>query len=170
MAKSKKAISKNIKKVNDAKKENKKNKNQLLTLGKIIIGLIIISALAIILCYAVSDEYNFGKKEKTDIVYDEIIAGQTFDKKDELYYVAIYNHETDAELTETIEQKTSTIYRVDLNKKINQTILNETTNLNTSNAEELKVTQATLIKIEKNKNVEVIEGKEEIEKYLEAIN
>ena len=169
MANIKKSISKNIKKVNLKKKEKKSNKNQLITLAKIVLGVIIIVAVTIGLYYIISGDYK-SNDSKTEIVYDEIMAGQIFDKQDETYYVALYKYDSDEDLTEKIEEKTSTIYKVDLNKKINSQIIGQQSNLKTDNIEELKVTQATLIKVEKNKNVETIEGYEEIVKYLEAIN
>lgn len=169
MANIKKSISKNIKKVNTKKKEEYPEKNQLLTLAKIIFGVIVIAATVTGLYYIISGDYSLNDS-KTEIVYDEIMAGQIFEKQDETYYVALYKYDSEKDLSEKIDAKTSTIYKVDLNKKINSQIIGEKSNLKTDNIEELKVTQATLIKVEKNKNVETVEGYEEIVKYLEAIN
>lgn len=169
MANVKKTIKKNIKKTKEKQKEMKKA-NQLLTLLKIVLGIVILAVAVTGLYFVTTGEYPWKKDTDIEIVYDEIMAGQIFEKQDETYYVALYKYDSEEDLSEKIDAKTSTIYKVDLNKKINSQIIGEKSNLKTDNIEELKVTQATLIKIEKNKNVETIEGYEEIVKYLEAIN
>lgn len=169
MSKIKKTISKNIKKVKETKKEEYKGKNQILTLAKIIFATIIFAILVTALLYIATGKYTL-KEDETEIIYDEIIAGQTFTKKDELYYVAFYEYDSDEDLTESIKEKKNTIYKVDLSKKINQNIKSESSNKNAQKSEELKISGPTLIKIEKNKNIEYIEGYDNIVNYLNEID
>ena len=117
-----------------------------------------------------SSKNKDSKEDETEIIYDEIIAGQTFTKKDELYYVAFYEYDSDEDLTESIKEKKNTIYKVDLSKKINQNIKSESSNKNAQKSEELKISGPTLIKIEKNKNIEYIEGYDNIVNYLNEID
>ena len=122
MSKTKKTIGKNIKKVKEQKKEEYKEKNQILTLSKIIFSTIILAILVTGIFYIATGKYTL-KKDEVEIIYDEILAGQTFAKKDELYYVAFYEYDSEEDLSETIKEKTSVIYKVDLTKKINKNII-----------------------------------------------
>lgn len=169
MSKVKKTISKNIKKVKEEKKEEHKEKSQILTLAKIIFATLIFVILVTSLFYIATGKYTL-KKDTTEIIYDEIISGQTFAKKDEQYYVVFYEYNSEEDLTETIADKISVIYKVDLTKKINQSIKSDLSNKDAQSSTELKISGPTLIKIEKNKNVDYIEGYDNIVNYLSEID
>ncbi len=166
---SKRNIQKNIKKNKQKKKEEYPEKKELITLSKIIFSILIIAILATMLFYIINKNYTL-KNNTTDINYDEIMAGQTFNKNDNEYYVLFYEFDSDEDLSDKITDKKSAIYQVNLLNNFNKSVLSETSNKEASKAEELKITGPTIIKIESGKNVEYIEGYDNIVKYLEGVN
>lgn len=166
---SKRNIQKNIKKNKEKKKNEYSEKKELINLSKIIFSILIIAIFATMLFYIVSKNYTL-KKSTANIDYDEIMAGQTFTKKDNEYYVLFYEFDNDNDLSDKINEKKSVIYKVDLLNSFNKSILSETSNKSASKAEELKIAGPTIIKIKSGKNVEYIEGYDNIVKYLEGVN
>ena len=171
MAKTNNKIKKNIKKA----KENKKLKqneeripNEILTGLKILIGILIFIIVLVLITKFVNGDF---KSNKMKISYSEIVAGQTFSRKEDTYYVVFYNYEGNDELTNTIEElyTSKKIYRVNLGDTINNKYLSSSSNKNATNTQELKINGTTLIKITDGKNVEYIEGQDEVSEYINKI-
>ena len=170
MSKYKKKVQKNIEK-NKTKKEKKyENKNKILSFAKIIFGLLVLIICASIATIAINGDYNF-KDQETKITYDEIIAGQTFNRSEETYYVVFYEFDGREDLSETINKTVSenAIYKVNLNNVMNKNIISNSSNKNATKAEELKINGTTLIKIENGKISNYIETYDKVKTYLEEL-
>lgn len=96
-----------------------------------------------------------------EIQYEEILAGETFNKSETEYYVLFFDFDGEqASYYNTIISTSSkTIYKVDLGNTFNKQYASEETNKNAQTASELKVKEATLIQIKNNRNVSYTEGK-----------
>lgn len=167
MAKSKKKIIKNIEKNKEKKKEERSVKTNILTATKIIITIIIlIIAMAIIT--AIVNEKDKTNSNENSISYDEIMAGQTFNRSEEEYYVVFYEFESDEDLTSAIEKVSNTkkIYKVNLKNSMNKNVISTDSNKTATTASDLKISGTTLIKIENNKNIDYIEGYDQVKEYL----
>lgn len=161
-------------------KDNKianKNSSDSIEVVKMIKILVIVLAvfLALWLIIAlVKGEIKLGKdKPIVTIQYEEILAGESFNQKENEYYVMFFDHtSSDAGIYGSLISKYEdlTIYRVDLNKGFNQNFMTtEISNKNPLTISDLKVNGPTLIKVV-NKNVtNYIEGKENIKAYLSSI-
>ena len=100
---------------------------------------------------------SFAKKEET--VDTTILAGQTFDKKYDTYYVVFYDFDSDSSVTSRLENiSTNKVFKVNTKDKLNSSVINTSSNAKASSADELKINGVTLIKIENGKNVEYVEG------------
>jgi hypothetical protein len=104
------------------------------------------------------------EKEVATIQYVEILAEDTFSMKPDEYYVLFYDFDgPSASLYDYIfgqykSVKGQYIYKVDLGNGFNNNILSDKTNKSAQNASDLKVKDATLIKISNGENVKYIEG------------
>ena len=100
---------------------------------------------------------DFAKKEET--VDTTILAGQTFDKKYDTYYVVFYDFDSDSSVTSRLKNiSTNKVFKVNTKDKLNSSVINTSSNTKASSADELKINGVTLIKIENGKNVEYVEG------------
>ncbi len=103
-------------------------------------------------------------KEPTNIQYYEILGDDTFTMNKDEYYVLFYDFDGpsavyyDYLFNQYAGIEGNAIYKVNLNSGFNKKFLSEETNKYASNASELKVKEATLIKIENGKNVDYFEG------------
>jgi hypothetical protein len=176
MAKYKRAIEKNIKKEKEVKEKKIKKleeadeiKNEFRTFIKIIIGLLFIVALILLISYLQSDNSIF-KDKSAKIQYTEILAGQTFNKKDNLYNVIFYDFTSDegkALTTQLDELETTTIiYRVDLSNGFNKSVVGDKGNTSAASVAELKINGPTLIEIKSGDNNYYLEGINKITQYL----
>lgn len=183
MAKQKKTtknMNKN-KKINQTSKEvlNRNSGNTDLKKGitcvvvvLVIFGLMYLITLLIL--KNASTDYIVKENEKTTIQHSEILAGTSFDKKDDEYLVLFYDMNEDedkytyANMISEYKAKEEHLpfYYVDLSNKMNKSIISEEVNKNAKSAEELKVNGETLIKFNKDGIVEYIEGEESISNYL----
>lgn len=144
----------------------------------ILISVIVICLLVYFVTAIVKGEIKFGSSKKetpeTEIQYQEILAGETFNKPDSTYYVLFMNFQ-DAKLTPlmslvdtyTSKENASYVYYVDLEKGFNTPFATtEESNKDVTAAKDLKVKSPTLIKISNKQNVEYIEGYDLIEETL----
>ncbi len=104
--------------------------------------------------------YKEPENKEATIQYKEILASQVFKQNDEEYYVLFYDFDgNDAayynQIVSTTELK---LYTVNINNPFNKKILSKTTNKDAQRFEDLKVKEATLIKINKGKNIYYFEG------------
>lgn len=170
MSNYKKKVQKNIEK-NKAKKDKKdENKNKIITLAKIIIALLVLLILATITTKAINGDFK-SKDKKTEITYDEIIAGQTFNRSEEIYYVAFYEFGGAEDLTNIIDNANSPyqIYKVNLKNTMNKNVISENSNKNAKTSEELKINGPTIIKIENGKISNYIETYNKVKTYIEEL-
>ena len=165
------AKGKNKKEIN-AKKKKKETTfvDELKKLGIIsgIIVLIIVILYLIVGTFITKDIkwFNKDKNEVSETIqYKEILAGETFNKSNDEYYV-IYADSTGNHysLYETIISNNldKKIYMVDTANPLNTLYISDETNPNVQQISDLKVKSDTLIKIQNKQNVLYIEGKNEI--------
>jgi len=169
MSKIKNKIKKNITKEKEFKEEQEKKENyskkQVINLLKILISiLLVVLAVCMIAKFANGD---FKKEEKESVDYTNIVAGQTFTRSEDEYYVLFYDND---DILDKIKSSiTETIYKVDLNSSLNKNIISEEGNSKATNAESLKINGTTIIKIEDGKNVSYIEGYDNVVNYLKEL-
>ena len=130
---------------------------------KIGIGVLLVLGLVYLVTAIASGEIKLGKKEKekieTEIQYQEIIAGETFNRNASEYYVLFMNF-TDSyasyylSLIDNYQMKDNSLafFTVDMEKKINSDYVTN----------ELKVENPTILKISNSKITETITGKDNI--------
>lgn len=151
------------------------------TLVKIIIGVLLVLGLTYFIGGLLNGTITFGNKKKqepqeTVIQYNEILAGESFTRNEDTYYVLYGNlssKELDAVETYKIaysyKENALKIYEVDTVKSFNNSIVankDEIYSSKPSSINELKVYGTTLLKFIKHKVVERIEGTEEVANYL----
>lgn len=169
MSKSSKKIQKNIKNNITKKKEEYPVKNQIMTLAKVITAILITSFIISVIVSLSNKTYTL--EEEKEIAKNEILAGQTFNRKDETYYVAFYEFNSDEDLESTISNiENQKIYKVDLSNKMNQSIINDTSNKKATTIDELQINGPTLIKITNEKITDYIEGYDNITTYLNDLD
>lgn len=111
--------------------------------------------------------------EEATIQYSEILGDDTFVMGQNEYYVLFYDFDSpeaayyDYLFNQYANGEDQYIYKVDLGSGFNKKYVSEETNKKAKKAGDLKVKEATLIKIKKGKNVEYTEGsKDTIAKIL----
>ncbi len=128
----------------------------------------------------ITGEIKFSSKEKEDIIpeetiqYDEILAGEIFNRPESKYYVIFYDFDkVDAQtLNLAISNYMGTkdslkVYTVDLSNNFNKSIYDAPNkNIKTSKIVNFKVDNYTLIKVQKGVNILQVEGKTNIIDYL----
>ena len=168
MAKTMKKLQKNIKQKKEVKKEEYPLKNQILYFTKIIYIILIVIILLYGLTAIANKEYKFTGNNK--INYSTILASQTFNKGNEKYYVAFYDFKNNSDITTAIESITkSKVYKVDLSDKLNNSYIANESNKNVNNNDELKINGVTLIEIFEGKNIDYIEGTENVLSTLKEL-
>lgn len=173
----------------------KEKKNKKIFYGKANYNEEMVRGIKIFLCVALlfaaiyfvtallTGEISFGKKEEketvTTIQYEEILAGESFNRSDKEYYI-LYFPFTDGASSLYItlkdayaeKEKSLPVYIVDLDKYFNTSIVakdDETFKDKPQNIGELKVKNATLLKFSDRKVVSRIEGKDNIKKAFEDL-
>ena len=109
------------------------------------------------------------EKVEAEIQYKEILGDDTFVMSPKEYYVLFYDFEGpeavyyDYLFESYLSEEGKYIYKVDLGKGFNtKFVAEDKTNKKAKKASDLKVKDATLIKIKKGKNVEYTEGSSQI--------
>ena len=169
------------------RKEAKKNKNAKKveeldinikgsTIFKIVtLSLLIIVVLYYIVAIFITKEINISWSnneqtiENNSInVANKILAKNTFNQKEEVYYVYFYNFsDADVTINNAINNSNLTIYRVDAGDAFNQNyITGEVSNPSATSLSELKVKAPTLIKIDNDRITAYYEGNNEILNFL----
>lgn len=150
---------------------------------KIAIGVVLVLGLTYFVTALVTGEINFNKKdeevkEETSIQYEEITAGQIFNRTDEEYYVLLFNF-TDTfagyylSLIDTYSYDDDSLpfHIVDLEKKVNeQYVLQEGEGLKEkpTNLGDFKATNPTIVKIKNKRVVERISGRDNVLKFFDG--
>ena len=151
--------------------KNKKQRNYKMTTSteldytrviKIGVGVLLVLLVVYLVTALTSGEIKLNKKstkEEVSIGYQEIIAGETYNRKADSYYVLYFNF-TDSKasyylsLIDSYNQQDNSLpfYIVDLEKKINQDYID--------------VTHPTILKISDSNIVETISGHENIVNFF----
>lgn len=128
----------------------------------------------IVIVYFISDfvlkEEETLKRITLSTSSNEILASNIFEVDEDDYYVIVYNSKDDAlGMVSNIIQKyeNEDIYLVDLAKVFNKNIISNVSNLNTSNVNDLRVTDEAIIRVEKGKNIENIDMISKYESFFE---
>lgn len=143
-------------------------------------NLIIIFIVVVLICvgvYFLTD--NMIKREsnsnnttqEVEIDYDIATVGTMFNRVEEEYYVLMYSSENDSKLDSVLNKYRSSddyikTYFIDLDRKVNSTVLGDKLVKEPKNSKEVKVTGATLYKIKNGTVVKCYSGIEEITNVL----
>ena len=121
----------------------------------------------------IEKETKLNEKEQvTEIDYDIATIGTMFNRSEKEYYVLLYsNNEDGSKLNSVLDSYRSSdnyikTYYVDLDLKVNSSVLGDIYNKKPSNSNEVKVTGATLYKINNGKVIEAYNGVESIKEIL----
>lgn len=168
MSKIENKIKKNITKEKELKEKQEKKENyskkQLINLLKIIISILLTVLVVCLIAKFANGDFKEPEKEKAD--YTNIVAGQTFTRSEDEYYVLFYD---DEKILNEISSSSDVIYKVDLNSSLNKNIISEEGNKKVTDAETLKINGTTIIKIVDGKNTLYVEGYEEVVNYLKSL-
>lgn len=162
------AKKKEMKKLEEKRKKELKSTVEFEQSTKNTVITLLIVVVVFVLFYFLTDfileksrKLNYKEKEKVEakIQYKEILYSQVFNQPGE-YYVLFYdfNAEDAAYYNEISNDTTKKIYTVDLGNEFNKPIVSDVTNTNVQRYEDLKVKEATLLKINNGKNVFYFEG------------
>lgn len=143
-------------------------------------NLIIIFIVVVLICvgvYFLTD--NMIKREsnsnnttqEVEIDYDIATVGTMFNRVEDEYYVLMYSSKNDSKLDTVLNKYRSSddyikTYFIDLDKKVNSSILGDKLVKEPKNSKEVKVTGATLYKIKNGTVVKCYSGIEEITNVL----
>ena len=150
------------------------------TILKIILGVVIVILVFYYgLALFVTKELDFSGSKKgndtteeentADSVSNAILAKNTFDQSEDIYYVYYYDFNDENEvIANSINNLLDyTIYRVDTSSGLNSNYVDENTgNKKVSSIDDLKVKNPTIIKVDNDKVVSYYEGVDEISNFL----
>ena len=159
-------------------RSNKSTDLEYNRLIKISIGVVIALILVYLATAIASGEIKLGNKKKTattpeetKIQYTEILAGETFNRNKEEYYVLFYNYSDNyaSYYSSLVSSYTKdTIYIVDLDNSLNSKFAlkddEEETKITDINS--LKVKNPTLLKIKNKKVVDTISGRDKVLEFF----
>lgn len=143
-----------------------------------VLVLVVLSLVAFYFVFSIArGEIFFGEKEKeVQIQNVEILAGYTFTRSEDEYYVMMYDFSTDdssiyANLYDMYQNYSSSsslkLYLVDLGKGFNtRYIAIDKNDVNTTSLEKMKVVNGTLVRVKDGAGVSHSIGKDEIIKTL----
>ena len=132
----------------------------------ILVGIFLIFYL--VFAYFNGEFSSKDTKEQQEIQNVEIIAGTTFNRSDSEYYVLFYDFDgpeavyLDYLFNTYASLENKYIYKVDLGNGFNKKFVSNETNSKASKASELKVKDATLMKVQEGKNVLYVEGSSQV--------
>lgn len=182
MVKDKKKISKS----NKSKKVDKKvnlfglsGQNYKKNIGIILMVLVLFGIFYLMTVHITNGDSNSTTSDtsstETEIQYDEILVGSSFDMNDKEYLVVYYD-KSDSELLNSISSGITTytskedslnVYEADLSNSFNKKFVSDTSNTDPSTSSELSFDGPTLIKFSKGKVMEYIEGEDSILDYFD---
>jgi hypothetical protein len=138
-----------------------------------LVVVLVVFALFYVLTVFINDSSRKLNTKEPEVVepeiqYLEILGDNTFTMSPREYYVLFYDFDgPEAAYYDYLVDKYASvenqyIYKVDLGNGFNTKFIAEKTNKKAKKAGDLKVKDATLIKIRKGKNVEYIEGSSQV--------
>ena len=160
-------------------KSNVKSEMEYSKIIKIAVGVLVFLLIIYLVTAIATGEIKFGKKSKspkvTTIQYQEIIAGETFNRNYKEYYVLFYDFTSVyadyfKSAISSYESKSNSlpVFIVDLTQEINkQYVINNDSNSTVqyaypSDINSLNVENPTLLKIKNKKTIEVVKGNDNI--------
>lgn len=155
--------------VEETTTEEKLEVRKVLTVLLFVFGLLFIAYLLVGIFVTKEINFDWFKKEETEISTDNILASEIFNQKEETYYVYCYDfNDYNSSIESSILNKLSDskVYRVDTSSAFNKNYIADSGNASAQSKEELKLHDITLIKIENSKNVEYYEGEDAIEIFF----
>lgn len=143
-------------------------------------NLIIIFIIVVLVCvglYFLTDTMikrensNNTTTQEVEIDYDIATVGTMFNRIEDEYYVLMYSSENDSKLDSVLNKYRSSddyikTYFIDLDKKVNSSVLGDKLVKEPKNSNEVKVKGATLYKIKNGSVVKCYSGIEEITNVL----
>lgn len=143
-------------------------------------NLIIIFIVVVLICVGVyfltdnmikRESNSNNSSQEVEIDYDIATVGTMFNRVEEEYYVLMYSSENDSKLDSVLNKYRSSddyikTYFIDLDRKVNSTVLGDKLVKEPKNSKEVKVTGATLYKIKNGTVVKCYSGIEEITNVL----
>ena len=165
---------------NKRKKEKKvysSDSEEMYRMLKVLGGVVIVLALFYLVFAFARGELSFGKKEtkkEVEIQNVEILAGNSFSRTEEEYYVLMYDFDSkNASKYDNIYDMykssglSNKMYLVDLGKKFNSSyVVEDKSKVNISSIDTLKVVDGTLIKVSGGKGTSVSVGVDDIKNSL----
>lgn len=140
------------------------------TIVKISIGVLLLFAFVYFISGILTGNIKLKKEkeEEVKIQYSEILAEQTFKQSPDEYYVLFYSFDgvESSYLTALASGLSSTVYKVDLDKKFNSSYISDKVNTNPKKASDIKVSDPTLIKVKNKKTSKVVVGINNIKKFV----
>ena len=143
---------------------------------KVLAGVVVVLVVFYLVFAIATGEISFGKKEtkSVEIQNVEILAGTTFSRSDEEYYVLMYDFAAaDSIVYSNLYSMYSSyygeskIYLVDLSKKFNsQYIAENESQVKVTDINSLKVVNGTLVKVSNGVGVSYSIGEEKIKNTL----
>jgi len=141
-----------------------------------VLGIVVVAMISFYLIFSIaSGEISFGGKKKQEVSIQNtiILAGNSFNRQEESYYVLMYDFKKDdsvvyANIYDMFGYISSEkMYLVDLSSKFNEKYITENeSEINIESNANLKIVNGTLLKIENGKAVSKAVGSKEIEKIL----
>ena len=174
--KKKKIDTKKLEKELNASTEEEQARRML----RIILGVVTFLALVWIGYSIVNGDLFKTKKKDEEVVIqnDIILAGTTFNRNESEYYVLFYDFDGDNSTAcatiftvyKNTKPEGTKMFVVNLGDKMNSKVLvTERASVNTENATELKVMDATLLKIKDGKVVDTYAGIDEVNSYKSTL-
>jgi len=165
---------KNVKKVEEVNTPNDGWYDKLILILVVICILCLFYLLTVYLTEKESTESAANKpEEETVIQYDEILAGSTFNKPDEKYFVVYYDMSSEdiADITSAIgaynaKEDALPLYTVDMSNPLNKNYASKDSNKSVDEASELRINGVTLIRVKDGELDKYLEGEDEVVEYL----
>ena len=105
---------------------------------------------------------------EASISYDKILAGSTFTRNEDEYYVVFYKF--DAEIYDAMaryrSEERGKVYYVDLDEGLNKYVISDEVKTDVTSAEDLRVKDPTLVVVKNHKITDRKIGKKDIIDYL----
>ena len=155
-----------------------KTNDEMLNLIKIILAIVAISLIfyGITTIVTKNNKKDNGLTEEVNIQYDEILVGTLFEQPNSEYYVLVvkdddyyYSAYTSLLSVYTTKEKSIRVYTADLTNAFNKTYQAEESNIKTTDLQQLKFSDSTLIKIKDKKIVAGYEGSTDIITHLNSL-
>ena len=140
---------------------NNSNKSVIITISMVLVVFVLFYFITTLIVGERGIKYTDKTPTEASIQYVEILAGETFSMPVDEYYVLFYDFDApNASYYSTLvsADRDTKLYSVDLSNRFNTDYVSNTTNSKVQKASDLKVKDATLIKIKNGKNVMYFEG------------